>query len=76
MRSKGGREGIWSHSPCLTITTYHIRFCPLGTATSGFGGQANVMMVHYDRPGAVRPGVLYTRYLVNDKWEGEHGIGH
>jgi hypothetical protein len=29
------------------------------------------MMVHYARPGRERPGVLYTRYLVNDKWLGD-----
>jgi hypothetical protein len=55
----------------MSITTYHSRSFSLGTATSGSGGQANVMMVHYDRPGADRPGVLYTRYLVNDKWLGD-----
>ncbi len=55
----------------MAITTYHGRSFSLGTAASGFGGQANVMMVHYARPGAPKPGVLYTRYLVNDKWLGD-----
>jgi hypothetical protein len=55
----------------MSITTYHSRSFSLGTATSGFGGQANVMMVHYDRAGAEKPGVVYTRYLVNDKWLGD-----
>jgi hypothetical protein len=55
----------------MAITTYHSPSFSLGTAASGFGGQANVMMVHYARPGAPKPGVLYTRYLVNDKWLGD-----
>jgi hypothetical protein len=29
------------------------------------------MIVHYRRPGADRAGVMYTRYLVNDKWLGD-----
>jgi hypothetical protein len=55
----------------MSITTYHSRSFSLGTAASGFGGQANAIMVHYVRPGSERPGVLYTRYLVNDKWLGD-----
>ncbi|MFN2134023.1 MAG: hypothetical protein ACK2VD_26115 [Anaerolineae bacterium] len=55
----------------MSITTYHSRSFALGTAASGFGGQANAMMVHYARSDSERPGVLYTRYLVNDKWLGD-----
>jgi hypothetical protein len=29
------------------------------------------MMIHYVRPGAERPGVVYTRYLTDDKWLGD-----
>jgi hypothetical protein len=55
----------------MSITTYHGRSFSLGTAASGFGGQANAIMVHYARAGRERPGVLYARYLVNDKWLGD-----
>ncbi len=55
----------------LAITTYHAPTYVLGTATSSFNPQANVCMAHFTRPHADRPGVLYSRYITNDKWFGD-----
>ncbi len=55
----------------LALTTYHTPEYVLGTATSSFNSQANVCMAHFTRPGADRPGVLYTRYITNDQWFGD-----
>jgi hypothetical protein len=55
----------------LGLTTYHSRSFALGVASKEYSGQANVLMAHYARPGADRPGVLYTRYLLDDKWLGD-----
>jgi hypothetical protein len=55
----------------MGITTYHSPSFALGVSSKEFTGQSNVVMVHYQREGADRPGVLYTRYLVNDKWLGD-----
>jgi len=63
----------------MGITTYHSRSFVLGTASKEYTGQSNVLMAHTARPGAApfdtlrvqRPGVLYTRYLTNDKWLGD-----
>lgn len=60
----------------LAITTYHTPSFVLGTATSSFNPQANVCMAHFTRPNddrhdVKRPGVLYTRYITNDKWFGD-----
>ena len=55
----------------LAITTYHTPHFALGTATKSFHPQANVCMAHFTRPNANRPGVLYTRYLTDDKWFGD-----
>ncbi len=55
----------------LAITTYQTPTHALGTATSSFHTQANVCMAHFTRPGAERPGVLYSRYITNDKWFGD-----
>ncbi|MBN2392419.1 MAG: hypothetical protein JXR84_16940, partial [Anaerolineae bacterium] len=55
----------------LGLTTFHSPSFALGVSVKEAGGQSNVMMCHYDRPGANRPGVLYTRYLTNDKWLGD-----
>lgn len=54
-----------------SLTTYHSPSFDLGTAVTGMGDQSNVMIAHYDRPGQKRPGVFYTRYLINDKWLGD-----
>ncbi|HEY4722406.1 MAG TPA: hypothetical protein VII92_11190, partial [Anaerolineae bacterium] len=53
------------------LTTYHSPSFAFGVASQEFSGQSDVMMVHYHRPGADRPGVMYTRYLLNDKWLGD-----
>jgi len=55
----------------MGITTYHSRSFVLGTASKEYTGQSDVLMAHFVRPGADRPGVLYTRYLTNDKWLGD-----
>ncbi|MEZ4733579.1 MAG: hypothetical protein R3E79_41310 [Caldilineaceae bacterium] len=55
----------------VALTTYQTPTFALGTATSSFNPQANVCMLHYRRPQAERPGVLYTRYLTDDKWFGD-----
>lgn len=53
------------------LTAYHSNTFDLGTAVTGMGDQSNVLIAHYDRPGQKRPGVFYTRYLINDKWLGD-----
>jgi hypothetical protein len=55
----------------MSITTYHSPSFVLGVSTKEFSGQSDVLMIHYARPGAERPGVVYTRYLTNDKWLGD-----
>ena len=55
----------------MGITTSHSRSFVLGAASKEYTGQSDVLMAHYVRPGAERPGVLYTRYLTNDKWLGD-----
>jgi len=55
----------------MSITTYHSPSFALGVSTKEFSGQSNVLMIHYARPGAERPGVVYTRYLTDDKWLGD-----
>lgn len=53
------------------LTTYHSPSFALGVASKEYTGQSDVVMLHYQRPGAERPGVMYTRYLTNDKWLGD-----
>ena len=53
------------------LTTYHSDTYSLGVAASEFGGQSNVLLAQFLRPAADRPGVLYSRYLLNDKWLGD-----
>ena len=55
----------------MGITTYHSPSYALGVSSKELSGQSNVLTVHYQREGADRPGVVYTRYLVNDKWLGD-----
>ena len=55
----------------MGITTYHSPSFVLGTASKEYTGQSDVLMAHTVRPGADAPGVLYTRYLTNDKWLGD-----
>lgn len=53
------------------LTTYHSPSYALGVSSTTYGGQANVCLVHYDRPGQERAGVMYTRYTLNNKWLGD-----
>lgn len=53
------------------LTTHQSDSFCLGTATKQYTGQSDVLMAHYTREGADRPGVMYTRYLLNDKWLGD-----
>jgi hypothetical protein len=55
----------------LLISTHLTPQYALGVASRSFHPQANVCMLHYARPGAERPGVLYTRYILDDKWFGD-----
>jgi hypothetical protein len=55
----------------MGVTTYHSPSFALGTASKEYSGQSDVLMALYVRLGAARPGVLYTRYLTNDKWLGD-----
>jgi hypothetical protein len=55
----------------MGITTYHSPSFVLGTASKEYTGQSDVLIAHFVRPGTSRPGVLYTRYLTNDKWLGD-----
>ena len=55
----------------LGLTTYHSKSFDLGTNVTGLGDQSNVLIAHYDRPDQEKPGVFYTRYLINDKWLGD-----
>ncbi|MFZ6030930.1 MAG: hypothetical protein ACOYYS_24755 [Chloroflexota bacterium] len=55
----------------MTQTTFHAPSFSLGTASRELSGQSNVLMGHYLRPGADKPGVIYTRYLLNEKWLGD-----
>ena len=54
-----------------TITTYHDQSFALGVSATGFGGQSNSFLAQYHRPGSDRPGVVYTRYTLNDEWLGD-----
>jgi hypothetical protein len=55
----------------LGLTTFQSKSFALGVASKEYGGQADVMMAHYVREGAERPGVMYTRYVMDDKWLGD-----
>lgn len=55
----------------LGISTYQSPSFALGvSANEGLGGQGNCLLAQFRRPGGEHPGVLYSRYLVNDKWIG------
>jgi hypothetical protein len=56
----------------LAITTYLCNAFALGVASQNFHSQSNHCMVHFHRPGSARAGVFYTRYLLDDKWFGDH----
>ncbi len=55
----------------IALTTHHREEFVLGTTSGVYHPQADVCMVHYHRPAAPRPGVLYTRYVLDDKWFGD-----
>jgi hypothetical protein len=55
----------------MGITTFHSPSFALGVSTTeGLGGQGNSLISQFLRKGSAEPGVLYSRYLVNDKWMG------
>ena len=44
----------------------------LATQSNRFiSNQANVFSIHYTRDGQATPGVVFSRYLINDKWLGD-----
>ena len=55
----------------MALTTYHSPSFSLGVSTCEYGNQSNVLMAHYVRAGGERPGILYSRYLLDDKWLGD-----
>jgi hypothetical protein len=55
----------------LGLSTYQTPAFALGVSVKEASGQSDVMMSHYVRSDAERPGVFYTRYLTNDKWLGD-----
>ncbi|MDE2854027.1 MAG: hypothetical protein OXN88_07645 [Chloroflexota bacterium] len=45
----------------------------LATQSNRFiSNQSNVFSIHYTKEGAPRPGVVFSRYLINDKWLGDY----
>ena len=56
----------------MGITTYHSPSFALGvSANEGLGGQGNSLIAQFQRNDTDRPGVIYSRYLINDKWMGD-----
>ncbi len=37
--------------------------------------QSNVFTIHYERPGNPQPGIVYTRYVLDDHWLGDFSPG-
>jgi hypothetical protein len=60
-----------SVSDKVGLATYHSPSFALGVSSREGGIQADVLIVQYRRAGSEKPGVLYSRYLVNDKWFGD-----
>jgi hypothetical protein len=56
----------------LGLRTYLSRSFALGVATKDFFDQTNCFIAHYVRPDQQRPGVIFSRYLMNDKWAGSN----
>jgi hypothetical protein len=60
------------------LSTYHGDSFSLGVASRQLEAQdiifialqSNVCIAHFQRPDTPRPGVLFTRYLLDDKWIG------
>jgi hypothetical protein len=49
-------------------TAYRTPSFTMGTASRELSWQTNVFIVQYRIPGEERPGVVYSRYLINDSW--------
>jgi hypothetical protein len=49
-------------------TAYHTPSYAMGTASREVSWQTDVFTVHYNIPGSERPGVVYSRYLLDDTW--------
>jgi hypothetical protein len=57
----------------MGLTTYHSPSFALGVGVNeGLGDQGNSLIAQFLRPGTNAPGVLYSRYLINDKWMGTY----
>jgi len=52
------------------ISTRHTPSYAFGLATREWPAQANTLFAHYMRRGSDRHGVIYARYLTDDKWMG------
>lgn len=52
----------------ITSTAFHTPTYALGLASREISRQTDVLILHYTRPGATRPGVMYSRYLINTHW--------
>ncbi|MBT5832731.1 MAG: hypothetical protein HOH77_21290 [Candidatus Latescibacteria bacterium] len=57
-----------------TISTRHTPSYSFGLATREYGNQSNVLLTHYLRPTHDTPGVIYTRFLTDDKWFGKGAL--
>ncbi len=55
----------------IGFTTHVTPAWALGVASTSTHSQSDVCMLHYTRPGVEKPGVLYSRYVFNDKWFGD-----
>ncbi len=55
----------------IGFTTHITPAWALGVASTTTNAQSDICMLHYTRPGMQKPGVLYTRYVFNDKWFGD-----
>ncbi|NKB72625.1 MAG: hypothetical protein GKR89_36600 [Candidatus Latescibacteria bacterium] len=63
----------------VALTTYHTPSISLGIASAQLqtqdiifiARQSNVFFAHYHRPGQDRPGLFFSRYLLDDKWLGD-----
>lgn len=52
----------------MTSTAYHTPAFALGVASREVSWQSDVFMVHYRIPGSDQPGIVYSRYLIDDTW--------
>ncbi|MEM7737683.1 MAG: hypothetical protein AAF267_18040 [Deinococcota bacterium] len=55
----------------LALTTYQTPEFAFGVSSKEYSGQSNVISLHYTCPTSAKPGVVYTRYLTNEKWLGD-----